>query len=189
MIIKAADLSNASHIFESFFDSVKEQTSKLGANIDTFRNDGSFKTKFKSDGYDAARNYMGIYITALNKLNTVCDTTLNNIISANNTVINAMAGYSEIDLSKRLEIEENLQLLKIDLQNTYAELNAAKKKSTIYSCKQAIEKLEKSIIEIEKYLTIIKNTEIAYNNAKGLISGDVTTTIQGFSTLIGNFCK
>ena len=189
MIIKAADLSNASSIFESFFDSVKEQTSKLGTNIDTFRNDSSFKTKIKSDGYDAARNYMGIYIAALDKLNTVCDTTLNNIISANNSVISAMAGYSEIDLSKRSEIENRLQQLKTDLANTYAELNATTSKSTQYSCKQAIYKLEQDITEMEKYLTIIKNTETAYNSAKGLIGGDVSSTIQGFSTLIGNFCK
>ena len=189
MIIRAADLSNASTILENFFDSVKAQSTKLITSIDTFRNDGSFKERFKSAGYDAARNYMGVYMTALGKLNNICDVAANNIISANNSVISAMSGYAEIDLSKKIEIETNLTQLKSSLEAAYAELNAATKKSTKNYYKQTIEKLEIDITKVEKYLTIIKNTETAYNNAKSLIGGDVASTIDGFSSLIGNFCN
>ncbi len=188
MIIKAADLSNASSIFEAFFDGVKAQAEKLSQAIDVFRNDASFKEKFKSAGYEAARNYMGVYITALKKLNTVCDAIVNNIISANNSIISAMSGYTEIDLSKKAEIETNLTQLKTNLDNAYAEYNAAKEKKVKNYCQQTIQKLTADIAEVEKFLTIIKNTEAAYSSAKGLIGGEVSSTIQSYGTLIGNFC-
>lgn len=189
MIIKAADLSNASTILEKFFDSIKSQGNNLNKSIDIFRNDSTFKEKFKSRGYDAARNYMGIYMTALNKLKSICDVATNNIISANNSVIKAMEGYSEIDLSKITEIEGNLSQLRTSLQEAYTGLNTATKKNVQNSYKQTISVLEANISKMEKYLKVIKNTQTAYNNAKSQISGEVNSTINSFVSLIGNFCN
>ncbi len=102
--VYASDLSSAnSSNMISVLEAAKADISHLIGNLNDFST-GSV-TELVGDGYDAVRAKMQLYIDCFNKLLAICSNLIPCIQAANNTMINFMEGYGELDDSKIPEVE------------------------------------------------------------------------------------
>ena len=185
MIIDSSLLSDASKGFQSYFDRLKSETDNLIKQIYFFVNDSYLKDKLKGEGWNTVRKYMHSYISILEKLKVVCDTLSNNIVSANNSVIVAMGGYSTIDLNEIYVLKDK----KNDLQNEIDRISGFwyrlfKSKEKNEQIDSTIQSYYSIIGEINNKLCIFENTKEAYENAKSIVSNDLDIMVTQFSSEI-----
>ena len=197
MIIDSSLLSDASKGFQSYFDRLKSETDNLIKQIYFFVNDSYLKDKLKGEGWNTVRKYMHSYISILEKLKVVCDTLSNNIVSANNSVIVAMEGFSIINLNQKEELISQKNKLKAGInearQYLYIEYETEDDKGdTIYETRidgywqNIINEYSLIIKEIENKLVIIEKTKIAYDKAKDIMSGDLSSVVSNYTSKITN---
>ena len=105
--VLSGDLSsmNSSAVITLLKDTA-EDSNKVLNRISTFINNS--KTVCKGGGYDAVRAKMSLYLDALRKQSKICVNLSNNVVCANNSMLNYMEGYTELDNAKLPEINNSI---------------------------------------------------------------------------------
>ena len=104
--VLASDLGAANSDNMSNIESVIAMASKLSSQISTFNQDS--KSKLVGGGYDAVRTKLSLYQNVSDVMKTIGTNLISNIKNANNSMLNYMEGYSELDDSKIGEITARL---------------------------------------------------------------------------------
>ncbi len=99
-------MANSSSIVTSL-DTASQEAKSFSQVIDTFR--ATTVNTLIGPGYNSIRNKMGLYQDALNKLSTISNNLKSNIIAANNFLLNAMEGYSELDTADLPELNQRIE--------------------------------------------------------------------------------
>ena len=164
--VNVSDLFNAnSSYMTTCLKDANHNISNIVTAINTFKT--SSASELVGGGYDAVRSKMDLYIDSLQKISTICDHLTSAIPNANNTLINFMEGYAELDDSKISEVESKIKTAKSYLQwlesyhtetdekgNTKSVRNGTD--SQIEDCKALIAKLE-ALLEKLKLLSPTDN--------------------------------
>ena len=99
--VSRSDLEQASKTAKSGLSNVSSSSAQVSSSIDSFISES--EEVLKGTGFDYVRTRLQMYQTSIEKLVSICETLANNIIAANNFMINATKGF---DLST-----ENLEEL------------------------------------------------------------------------------
>ena len=105
-IVIASDLGAANSNNMGNIESVISMAGKLSSQIDTFISDS--KDKLVGGGYDAVRTKLELYKNIADVMKTIGTNLMSNIKNANNSMLNYMEGYAELDDSKIGEITSRL---------------------------------------------------------------------------------
>ena len=100
-----ADLTNASSTVQSGADNVKAASEKVAQSITDFT--GNSDKELKGTGYDYVRSKMTLYLAAVQKLGSLVQMLAENIVSANNQVINETKGY-DLDTTEKEELRQEV---------------------------------------------------------------------------------
>lgn len=176
------------HFFKSDYEQAKSSLTDALASLNNDMKNISLNIKnyhtgakniLSGEAYTIILNRIKTYSDAYNFFSNAIDVVLNNIISSNNSVINAMGSYSEISGEKLQEIESEIirqKNLYSSIENQAKESNTEQiKNTTDYNYTQTIE-LQKSKKEIEETLINIKNAD---NNGANCLN-DIGNTIINF---------
>ena len=193
MKIYASDLSSASQVFKNGLDSIKSSADSMNIQIDNFVNSSELKNNLKGLSWDSARNYMNTYSSTFNSLKEVCDSLSNSIVSANNSVIKAMKGYSPVDIDSEEQLKEKVRKINEDL--VIAKANMYKKKKDVNSKGKVtfvptgeiipywtdrVKEYEREVQELTELIKIVSETKAAYEKAKSLMSGEASDILTSF---------
>ena len=199
-VIYAADLSFASEAFKGVFEAIKSSTTNMDTEIDNFTNDSSIKEKFKGEGWNSVRTYMGAYKKCFSSLEKVCDTLSNNIVSANNSVIKAMKSHTSVDIDSADELDKRIESIGLKIQ--YLEANKYIRKKDVdekgktkflntgqvdSNIQELINQYSDDLRDLRKLLRVVKATREAYESAKALMDGEVTDFLSSFITKANAF--
>ncbi len=105
-IVIASDLGAANSNNMSNIESVISMASSLSNQISTFNSES--KSTLMGGGYDAVRTKLELYKNAAEAMKTIGTNLMSNIKNANNSMLNYMEGYAELDDSKIGEITTRL---------------------------------------------------------------------------------
>ena len=108
--VLSGDLSAANTNNMATFEYVIEVCTDLITQFNDF--EGDSPNVLIGGGYDAVRTKLELYINALNVVKSVCTNLISNIKNANNSMINYMEGYSELDDAQVPEYRRKLQEVK-----------------------------------------------------------------------------
>ncbi len=89
--VSRADLEHASSTVRTGLDAVSANSTALANQINSFVSDSI--NVLKGSGYDCLRARLLMYEAACEKLNKLCENAANNMINANNKMINETQGY------------------------------------------------------------------------------------------------
>ena len=104
--VLSGDLSAANSNNMATFEYAIGVCEDLSNQLSSFNSDST--TVLIGGGYDAVRTKLELYINALNTTKSICTNLISSIKNANNSMINYMEGYSELDDSKIPEITAKL---------------------------------------------------------------------------------
>ncbi len=105
--VLSGDLSSANNDNMATFEHVIDISSQIASKLSSFNS--SSTSILVGGGYDAVRVKLSLYINVFNTLKTICSNLINNIKNANNSMLNYMEGYAELDDAKLPEIETKLK--------------------------------------------------------------------------------
>ena len=109
--VNVSDLFSAnSSYMVTCLEDANNNIKKITSLIQSFNSNST--NELIGGGYDAVRAKMAFYIDSLEKLSMICTNLISAIPNANNTLINFMEGYSELDDSKIPEVESELKRAK-----------------------------------------------------------------------------
>ena len=170
-------MANASDIIISL-DIAALDAKRIKDNIETFRT--STINSLVGPGYDTIRNKMSLYQDGFSKIVTICNNLRSNIIAANNSALNAMQGYDELNTEDLPELNERLDKIintlsiletlvpdydsKGKFLGTYHTLGSAESINMYKSLKTELEKLIKVLNELIPKL----------NDARAILDGSET---------------
>ena len=126
-IVIASDLGAANSNNMGNIESVISMAGKLSSQIDTFISDS--RDKLVGGGYDAVRTKLELYKNIADVMKTIGTNLMSNIKNANNSMLNYMEGYAELDDSKIGEITSRLT----QISGYINYLKSASKDGTDYS--------------------------------------------------------
>ena len=115
--VSRADLENASSTARSGLDNISSRSASASNQIGSFIEDS--KLVLKGTGFDYVRARLEMYQTAINKLMSICEALANNIIAANNMMINATQGL-DLNTDNIEELEQRVHQIE-SLINWYSE--------------------------------------------------------------------
>ncbi len=198
--IYASDLSFASQVFKSGFDSIKVAASSMQTEIDKFVNNPELKNNLKGISFDTARRYMDTYKDSFTGLSSLCDTLSSNIVSANNSVISAMQGHSPVDIDSEEELKSQIKKLNDNIAATRPHLYKTKKtvdaKGRVCFVETGeinqywydrIQEYSREIRELDELIKIVQATRAAYEAAKGQMNGELGEVLNSFLTKTSTF--
>ena len=170
-------MANGSEIVTSL-DRAALDAQRIKNNIETFRT--TTTSDLVGPGYDTIRNKMSLYQDGFNKIAMICNNLRSNILAANNSALNAMQGYDELNTADLPELNDRLKKInqtidiletlipdydsKGNFLGTYHTLGSA---STIASYKRLRD-------EIEKLIKVLNELEPKLSAARGMLNGSET---------------
>ena len=170
-------MANGSEIVTSL-DRAALDAQRIKNNIETFRT--TTTSDLVGPGYDTIRNKMSLYQDGFNKITMICNNLRSNILAANNSALNAMQGYDELNTADLPELNDRLKKInqtidiletlipdydsKGNFLGTYHTLGSA---STIASYKRLRD-------EIEKLIKVLNELEPKLSAARGMLNGSET---------------
>ena len=173
--IFSSDLTNANNSsIVNLLEIASNETKSFSELIARFR-DESQQTLI-GPGYNSIRNKMNLYQDALNKVSIICNNLKSNILAANNSALNAMEGYEELNTADLPEIISLIEVstsilnwLKTEVPDYDANGNPTGTTHTIGS-PELIAAYEKLIEELEKLKGVLERLEPKLASAREMIS-------------------
>lgn len=118
LMVTRADLEKASSTVRSGLDNISSNATLVTGQIEAFINDSV--GVLTGNGFDYVRNKMALYLSAVEKLSTLCEMLANNIIEANNYMINETQGL-DLNTENIEELEQRVKQIE-NLIGWYSEL-------------------------------------------------------------------
>ena len=143
----------------------------------------------KGPGYDMIRNKMSLYQDALQKMSIICTNLESNLRAANNSGLNAMCGYSELDT-------KNLPEIRVRLNNTKTMLGILETKvkvknsdgkevSRTIGSDENIATYKKLVDELDKLIKALEELDGKIDAARGMLNSSETDSFNFSSTVSG----
>ena len=188
-------MANGSDIIVSL-DIAALDATRIKDNIEAFRT--STVNNLVGPGYDTIRNKMSLYQDGFNKISTICNNLRSNILAANNSALNAMQGYDELNTEDLPELNDRLEKIKKIISiletlvpdydengkflGTYHTLGSGESINMYKSLKTELEKLIKVLNELVPKLNaaraIIDGSESDSNNFVSAVDS-VSSSVYG----------
>lgn len=109
LVVTRGDLENASSVVRQGVDNITSSAEAVKEQIDAFITDTM--DVLVGNGFDYVRSKMFLYLSAVTKLITLVDMLANNVIQANNFMINETQGL-DLDTSNIEELEQRVTQIK-----------------------------------------------------------------------------
>ncbi len=172
-IVIASDLGAANSNNMSNIESVVSMASKLSSQIDSFNSDS--KSKLVGGGFDAVRTKLDLYKNVAEAMKTIGTNLMSNIKNANNSMLNYMEGYAELDDSKIGEITSRLT----QISGYINYLKSASKDGTDYSSLIAYwEGIYAELSHYKQLLEGLAGTDAGLYGALGNVIEDVANIFR-----------
>ena len=168
----------------SSLETASSEAGSFGQVISSFRSETV--NNLVGPGYDSIRNKMGLYQDALQKVTTISNNLISNLKAANNSGLNAMCGYSELntadvpELTARLSTAERI----LEVLETVVYNEQTKSYETIGS-ESTIQAYRNIIAELRKLLRILSELPGKISSARAMINGSETDA-SSFASAVGN---
>ena len=175
--------ANGSSMISSL-ETASSEAGSFGQVISSFRSETV--NNLVGPGYDSIRNKMGLYQDALQKVTTISNNLISNLKAANNSGLNAMCGYSELntadvpELTSRLSTAERI----LEVLETVVYNEQTKSYETIGS-ESTIQAYRNIIAELRKLLRILSELPGKISSARAMINGSETDA-SSFASAVGN---
>ena len=175
--------ANGSSMISSL-ETASSEAGSFGQVISSFRSETV--NNLVGPGYDSIRNKMGLYQDALQKVTTISNNLISNLKAANNSGLNAMCGYSELntadvpELTARLSTAERI----LEVLETVVYNEQTKSYETIGS-ESTIQAYRNIIAELRKLLRILSELPGKISSARAMINGSETDA-SSFASAVGN---
>ncbi len=191
--VLSSDLTqaNSSNVI-TLLTQTAEDSNKLLNRLSMFVH--SSKSICVGGGYDAVRAKLLLYYDALSKQSKICVNLSNNVVSANNFMLNYMDGYSELDNSKLPEIDQSITeadrtltwLKELVYDYEYDEKGEIKSVSSHTRGDQSLINSWSGVLdELKKLREKLEGLEYADSSAFGIISDVEMDTINFISATNG----
>lgn len=187
--VSRADLENASSTARSGLDNISSRSASASNQIGSFIEDS--KLVLKGTGFDYVRARLEMYQTAINKLMSICEALANNIIAANNMMINATQGL-DLNTDNIEELEQRVHQIE-SLINWYSESivvdESVPEEERKYMVRnQSMANYYSEVLRIIKEkLELLQNLEKISNEAAAVldnVSSDITSYSSNVSSII-----
>ena len=178
--VSRGDLEQASSTVRSGCDGISSSAQNATQTIEAFIQD-SYPT-LSGSGFDYVRGKMSLYLTATEKLAALCEMLANNIIQANNYMINQTQGL-DLDTSNIEELETRVNQIK-SLIRWYGETvvidESLPEEEREYKERNKAMRLyyEGVLKEIEEKLDLLKRLETIAAEAASLLDSVSTDNTQ-----------
>lgn len=186
--VSRSDLEQASNAARDGLSNVSSSSTQVSGQISSFITES--REVLKGQGFDYVRDRLYMYQTAIDKLVSICETLANNIIAANNQMINATKGL-DLDTENLEELEQRVKQIE-SLISWYSELvvvdpNVSEEERQYKMRDQAMKGYYEEVLAIiQERLELLRNLETISNQAASLldtVGADISTYSSNVSSI------
>ena len=185
--VSRGDLDNASNTAKNGLENISTRSMAASNQIASFITDS--KEMLKGTGFDYVRDRLSMYQSAINKLMSICEALANNIIAANNMMINSTQGL-DLNTDNIEELEQRVSQIE-SLITWYSESivvdDTVPEEERKYMVRnQAMANYYNDVLAIIKEkLDLLRNLETISNEASSILD-NVSADISSYSTNISS---
>ena len=186
--VSRGDLKQASSAAKSGLESISLSSSNASSQISSFIEDS--KQHLKGTGFDYVRARLSMYQAAIEKLTSLCETLANNIVAANNQMINATQGL-DLNTDNIEELEQRVRQIE-SLISWYKEVivvdESVSEEQRQYAVRnqQLADYYSEVLTEINERLDLLRNLSTISDEAAAVlenVGADLTSYSSNVSSI------